>query len=65
MQMTRETATTIMRWVIVLALFGAVIYQSDQVKTVQLKLDSKTVQYESLHLNWLEVSQENAACRNK
>jgi hypothetical protein len=33
--MTQQTATTFMRWVIVLSLFAAVIYQSGQI--VELK----------------------------
>jgi hypothetical protein len=35
MQMTKKTATTFMRWVIVLALFYVVIYQSNQIEQLQ------------------------------
>jgi hypothetical protein len=36
--MTKETATTFMRWVIVLSLFGAVIYQSNRIEALQHQL---------------------------
>jgi hypothetical protein len=38
--MTKQTATTFMRWVIVLSLFGAVIYQSNQIDKLKRQLIS-------------------------
>jgi len=59
-EVTRKTAETFMRWFIVLTLFGAFIFQSSRIKELQLRLDSKTMQYDSLHKDWASLEQEAA-----
>lgn len=46
-EITRETATTFMRWVIVLALFGGLIAESNKVDSLQQQLDTAKAMLES------------------
>lgn len=61
MQMTREKATTFMRWVIVLTLFGMVIWQSNRIDELKQQLNYKTVLYNGLSVNWGELNQQYTA----
>ena len=57
-EITKKSATTFMRWVIVLTLFGAVIYQSNKIDALQQQFDSKNATVESLHKDWAELNRE-------
>jgi len=57
---TKEMANTVMRWIIVMALFSGVIYQSTRLEVLKDQLNIKTAAYDSLHKDWLEAEQEYA-----
>jgi hypothetical protein len=57
-EITRKYATTFMRWVIVLLLFGAVIYQSNRNDALQREIDSKDARIGSLYKDWSELNRE-------
>jgi hypothetical protein len=57
-EITRKYATTFMRWLIVLALFGAVIYQSNRNDALQAEIDRKDARIGSLYKDWSELNRE-------
>jgi hypothetical protein len=57
-EVTRKYAITFMRWLIVLTLFGAVIYQSNRNDALQREIDSKNGTIGSLHKDWSELNRE-------
>jgi len=63
-EITKRGAATFMRWVIVLTLFGATIYQSNQIDKLKEELASKTVQYDGVHGDWTELGREYTALKN-
>jgi hypothetical protein len=56
--MTKQTATTFMRWVIVLSLFGALIYQSNQIDNLKHELVSTIKESISLQQDLMETNQQ-------
>jgi ATP/ADP translocase len=60
-QMTREKVTTFMRWVIFMALFGMVIYQSNQIADLKHELVDSLKDSISLQQDLAETEQQYAA----
>jgi hypothetical protein len=57
-EITKKSATTFMRWVIVLALFGTVIYQSNRIDELKQQLDSMTKMENGIHEDWYQAMQD-------
>jgi len=53
-----------MRWVIVLALFSGIIYQSTRLEVLRDELNRKNAAYEILHKDWLQAERDYANAAN-
>jgi hypothetical protein len=59
-EITKKSATTFMRWVIVLTLFGTVIYQNNKIDALQQRVDLWQSMYHTTHDDWTELGREYA-----